>query len=173
MGFISRPTLSYINIFVQIGWYKNLYFWNLTGCVFKYDSLIDFNNISINLALCQEVRESCKLHLQIQIFYVILHKNFFAYSPIEYESFLNKSIWLIHGTLTGTKTFVQNGRGSNDNESLLNIPHIFRNRASSSNVILCHTRDTHFLGGILTPQKGIQLMYSKLYRQGERWFAIK
>ena len=36
--------------------------------------------------------------------------------PIEYKPFLNRSIWPIDGTLTGTTTPDQSQPGSNDNE---------------------------------------------------------
>ena len=43
---------------------------------------------------------------------------FFAHGFPEYESFLNKSIWSINVTLTGT-TSDQSGPGNNDNEGIL------------------------------------------------------
>ena len=53
---------------------------------------------------------------------------------IEYESCLNRSIWLIDGTLTGTTTTPdQSEPGSNDNESILYTPQISKPEASPPN----------------------------------------
>ena len=45
---------------------------------------------------------------------------FFAFEPIEYEYFLNRSIGSVVGTLTGTfNTLGLSGTGSNGNEGVL------------------------------------------------------
>ena len=48
----------------------------------------------------------------IQIIYTYMASNI----PIKYELFLNRSIWLIDRTLTGTTILGQSGPGSNDIE---------------------------------------------------------
>ena len=50
--------------------------------------------------------------------------------PIEYESFLNRSIFPIDWTLTGTTTSGQRGLENNPNESVLHISLVFKIRAS-------------------------------------------
>ena len=51
----------------------------------------------------------------IQIIYCYILSNI----PIEYELFLNRSIWYTDETLTGTNTPCQSGPGSNGNEGIL------------------------------------------------------
>ena len=43
----------------------------------------------------------------------------FIHDPIEYEWFLDSSIWLIDGTTTGISTSSQSGPWSNDNAGVL------------------------------------------------------
>ena len=50
---------------------------------------------------------------------------FYAYGPIEYKSFLNRSIRPIDGTLTG-----KSGSGSNGNDGVLYTSQISRTGAS-------------------------------------------
>ena len=58
-------------------------------------------------------------NIYIYIFvYFFLKIFYFENNLIEYESFLNKSIWPIDGTLTGSTTSDPSGPGSNDIEGL-------------------------------------------------------
>ena len=43
------------------------------------------------------------------------------HGPIEYEQFLNRSIWLMNRTLTGITTLGQSGPGSNHDVVVLHI----------------------------------------------------
>ena len=76
----------------------------------------------------------------LQIFF------FFAHGLIEYESFLNRSIRPIDGTLTGTNILGQSGPRSNGNEGVLNTPQI-STRASQLDAYTGH----HFLGEVSNP----------------------
>ena len=51
---------------------------------------------------------------------------FFAYSPIEYKYFLNRSIWPLDNTQTGINTPGQSGPWSNGDEWVLHTPQISR-----------------------------------------------
>ena len=57
----------------------------------------------------------------------------FSSIAIKYESFFNRSIRLMDGTLTIITNSAQSGSGSNDNECLLHIHQISIAAASPSN----------------------------------------
>ena len=61
---------------------------------------------------------------------------------IKYEELLNRAIWPLHCTLTGTANPGQSRIGFSSNEGLLDTPQISRNEASPSNAVPCHTQHT-------------------------------
>ena len=65
---------------------------------------------------------------------------FFAHGPIEYDWFLNRTIWPVDEIQTGTTT-AQGGPRINSNEGVLHTPKISRNKASRSDAVYCHTQD--------------------------------
>ena len=71
--------------------------------------------------------------------------------PIKYKSFLNRSIWPIYETLTGTTTSGQSGPGSNGNEGVFHTTQISRTGVSPSDVVWCYTQEPlpFFVGGVL------------------------
>ena len=77
--------------------------------------LINFNGMSICLQLSHASKLGNHIHrMFIFTFFVELFlKSFFfvSYGPIKYDSFLNRSIWPIDGTLTGITTPGQSGLG--------------------------------------------------------------
>ena len=81
--------------------------------------LINFNGISIYLQLFYvKGLENCVHCTFIFTFFLLLFlKSFllFTHSPIAFKCFLNRSIWLIDGTLVGTTTPGQTEPGSNSN----------------------------------------------------------
>ena len=56
------------------------------------------------IVLCIEIKEPSSLHVHIYIFIIVTQGFFIEYNPIEYEWFLNRSILLINGNVTGTIT---------------------------------------------------------------------
>ena len=62
---------------------------------------------------------------------------FLLHSPMEYESFLNRSILLIDGTLTSTTSRPE----SNGNEGVLHTPKISKNGALPSDAVRSHIQD--------------------------------
>ena len=74
----------------------------------------------------------------------------------KYESSLNRSSWLIYGTLTETATpGHQSGTGSNCNERIFNIPQNSRTGASASDPVYFYTQYISFFEGEgLTPLLG-------------------
>ena len=94
---------------------------------------------AFRIILCQEGRELCSLHIQyLQFLYSYFLSFLFAHGPIWYKQFLNRSIWPINRTQTGTTTLDHSEPGSNDNEGILHIPQISRTE------VYCHTQDTSF-----------------------------
>ena len=77
--------------------------------------------------LCIELKELRLLYVLIYIFCVLVF-------PIEYESFLNRSIYFKDGTLTDTTTPGQNGPESNNSKGLLHSPQSSRTEVSPSNI---------------------------------------
>ena len=77
------------------------------------------------------------LYIHIHILYVAVSEEFFffAHSPIKYDKFLNRSIWPIDNTQTGTTNSGQKRCGSNGNEGVLHTPQICRTGASPSNTV--------------------------------------
>ena len=65
-----------------------------------------------------EVRELCSLNVYIIIFVLLFLKKVFAHGPIGCEWFLERPIWSINGTQTGTTTSSQSGHGSNGSEEV-------------------------------------------------------
>ena len=69
---------------------------------------------------------------------------FLYHGSIEYDSFSNKSIFFIDGTLTGTTIPGQSELRSNGNKWVLYTPQIYRIGTSPSDAILWHTKDSFF-----------------------------
>ena len=87
--------------------------------------MIDFNGISTLLGLFYSSRLENHIHCMfIFTFFMqlFLKSFFFALGHIGNKWFINKSIWPIDGTLTGTTTPGQSGTGSNGNKRVLHSP---------------------------------------------------
>ena len=88
------------------------------------------------------------LSYQIQIQATILNTNNLQLYGIKYsyriQIILNRSIWPIDGSLTGTTTPGQNEPRSNGNEVVFHIPQSSRTGASPPDTGYCHTQDTLF-----------------------------
>ena len=67
-----------------------------------------------------------------------------VHGSIENELILNRSVKLRDGALTGTTTAGKSRPGSNDNNTLLQTPHITRTGGSLSNGVYYHTQVTSF-----------------------------
>ena len=124
--------------------------------------MIDSNGMSNYLGLCLELRKSgsylhflcsclrdfftlSKWDLQIKTFYKLLYnkyKTFHMNQTNENYKCLNRYIWPIDRTLSGTAIFAQREPESNGNKGLLHTLHRFRTGASPSNAVYCHTQDT-------------------------------
>ena len=108
------------------------------------------------------------IHLRGRHTYRLRNKFIFlAYVPIEYESFLNRFIWLINGTFTDTTTSGQRGPGSNDGSPL---PRITRTGAA----VQCHTQDTLFWGRGSYPSTGntVTVIYAPPIGWWIRWTTV-
>ena len=66
---------------------------------------------------------------------IVSSEFFFSYNPIKYKWFLNRCIWPINGTLTGTTIPGNSGPKSNNNEEVLSISQISKTRASPSDAV--------------------------------------
>ena len=66
--------------------------------------------------------ESYLLYIHIYILCRSLLMGCFAHSAIEYELFLNRSIWALDGALTGTTTLCQSGTEGNANDVCYILP---------------------------------------------------
>ena len=78
----------------------------------------------------------------------------------EFKIILNisyKSTWPIDRTLTGSTTLDQSEPGSNDNERMIHITQRSRSGATSMNA-------GHPFWGYITPLKGMESAYSKLFQ---------
>ena len=92
----------YISIFIM--WVYNINSWPAIKEATK-------RNISFRL-----IKNYFFLSKYLQL--TIIRSLLFAHGPIEYKSFLNRSIWTIDGALTGTDTLRQSVPGNNSNEAL-------------------------------------------------------
>ena len=90
------------------------------------DWLINLNGMSTCLELFYALTLGNCIHCTFifTFFELLFLKSFFAHGPIEYELFLNRSIWLIDGNQKGTTTSDQSGPEGNGNEVVLNTPQI-------------------------------------------------
>ena len=83
-----------------------------------------------------KVRELGSLYVFCIYIFVVASKEFlFAHSPIKYKWFINKSMTIINGILTGTITPDQSGPGSNGNEGVLHTPQIPRTGTLPTNAV--------------------------------------
>ena len=104
-----------------IRWVYYIFALVLSIFVNKYSDigLIDLNGMSNSVGLFYVyVRESHRLDIHFYSFCVALWV-FCAHGSIGHKWFLNKSIWAIHGILTGTITRDQSRPGSNGKEVVL------------------------------------------------------
>ena len=74
---------------------------------------------------------------------------------IIFYKWLNSSIWLIYGTLTGTTTFSHSGHRSNGNEGALHVLPFSGTETSPSNARFCYI---HVIWGILSLCRGTIVM---------------
>ena len=79
------------------------------------------------------VIETISMHLLFIIIY--LHIIMFSIIPIEYKSYLNRSIWATDGTLTDTTLPGQSRPGSNGNKEVSNIFYSSTTVASPLNAV--------------------------------------
>ena len=82
----------------------------------------------------------CSLHIQINIFCVVVSYKFFVYDPIP-----NRSTGPIDVTSTGTTSLDQSGLESNGHEELFHIGHMFTTGVSPSDADQRFFKSTHFM----------------------------
>ena len=94
---------------------------------------------------------------------MLLFRSRFAHGSFKYESFLNRSIWPIVGTLTSPTTLGQSGLGSISNEE---VHHRLEPHHQMHFSVIPKTPLLLLVGGGgLTPLLGIQLVYTKPHWQ--------